>query len=254
MLDYVTNKILKNPERSIKMSVLQESHQNLKRDITRRITQIIFQFILVAAILFIASGTLDWLWAWIYLLVSFGILIVNMLVLVPKHPELVAERSREKENTKVWDRILTKVIFFFTIIGLIVAGLDKRFSLTHYLASWFHISGLILYVLGQFLFTWSMTANEFFATTVRLQKDRGQKVAEQGPYQYVRHPGYLGMILSMIAFPIALGTYWVFIPYGIGIIGYIVRTAFEDNTLTQELVGYSQYKEKVKYRLIPGIW
>jgi len=227
---------------------------DLKRAVYKRIAQIIIQFFFLSAILFLSYGKLDWKWAWIYLLVSFGVLVVNMIVLIPNHLDLVAERSREKENTKVWDRILTKVIFFFTIIGLIVAGLDKRFSLTPDLASWFHISGLILYVLGQFLFTWSMTANEFFATTVRLQKDRGQKVAEEGPYQYVRHPGYLGMIFSMIAFPIALGTYWVFIPYGIGIIGYIVRTAFEDNTLTQELVGYSQYKEKVKYRLIPGIW
>ena len=227
---------------------------NMKREVHRRIRRIIFQYIFLGAIPFISAGRLDWGWAWIYLAVSLCILIYNMLVLLPIHPELVAERSREKKDTKTWDRVLTRGILVFTLIGLVVAGLDKRYAWTPDLPVWIHIFGLILYALGQLLFTWSMTANKFFATTVRIQEDRGQFVAQSGPYRYIRHPGYIGMILSMVAFPIALGTLWVFIPYGLGMVGYIVRTAMEDKTLSAELDGYSHYMQSVKYRLLPGIW
>ncbi|HYA22090.1 MAG TPA: isoprenylcysteine carboxylmethyltransferase family protein, partial [Thermoproteota archaeon] len=90
---------------------------------------------------------------------------------------------------------------------------------------------------------------------VRIQMDRSQTVATGGPYGYVRHPGYAGYIISFfIATPLALGSLWAFIPGGLGTLLLILRTALEDRTLLEELDGYREYAQRVRYRLLPGIW
>jgi protein-S-isoprenylcysteine O-methyltransferase Ste14 len=99
-----------------------------------------------------------------------------------------------------------------------------------------------------------MASNKFFSTLVRLQTDRQHTVATDGPYKFVRHPGYLGYIIFTLATPIALGTYWALIFSGIIGILLIVRTALEDATLKKELPGYAEYTENVKYKLIPLLW
>lgn len=99
-----------------------------------------------------------------------------------------------------------------------------------------------------------MLSNKFFSTLVRLQTDREHKVATEGPYKYIRHPGYLGYILFSLAIPIALGTFWGLILSGTTSILLIIRTSLEDATLKKELPGYAEYTEDVKYRLIPFLW
>jgi protein-S-isoprenylcysteine O-methyltransferase Ste14 len=99
-----------------------------------------------------------------------------------------------------------------------------------------------------------MVSNKFFSTLVRLQTDRKQTVMTEGPYKYVRHPGYLGYIIFTLATPIALGAFWGLIFSGIIGILLIVRTALEDATLKKELPGYAEYTENVKYKLIPLLW
>jgi protein-S-isoprenylcysteine O-methyltransferase Ste14 len=230
------------------------SELNMKKGIIRRLNQVVFQYLILAAILFISAGRLDWPAAWIFLVVAFGVLVFNVLVLVPKNPELVAERGRVKENTKGWDRVITKTILIFTLIGLVMAGLDKRFAWSAPLPVWVHLLGMVFYALSQLLLTWSMLANQYFSTTVRIQDERDHAVADSGPYQYVRHPGYVGLMTSMVATPFALGTLWMFIPYSLGLIGYVIRTALEDRTLQSELEGYSEFAQRVRYRLVPGIW
>ena len=227
---------------------------NLKKAIIRRLSQIVFQYVLLAAILFIFAGRLDWLAAWAFLGVAFGILVFNMLVLMPRNPELVAERGRVKENTKGWDRVITTTILIFTLIGLAMAGLDKRFGWSAPLPVWVHLLGMVFYALSQLLLTWSMLANQYFSTTVRIQDERGHVVADSGPYRYVRHPGYVGLMTSMLATPFALGTLWMFIPYSLGLICYVIRTALEDRTLQSELAGYSEYAQRIRFRLVPGVW
>jgi protein-S-isoprenylcysteine O-methyltransferase Ste14 len=160
----------------------------------------------------------------------------------------------KREETKGWDKKITTVITVFTLAGLILAGLDYRFGLSPKLSLWLHIFGLFLVACGQMLFTWAMVSNKFFATTVRIQADRGHTVATGGPYRYMRHPGYVGMIVNMLGTPLALGSLWAFIPEGLAILGYIVRTALEDGTLRKELNGYANYAARVRYRLFPGIW
>jgi protein-S-isoprenylcysteine O-methyltransferase Ste14 len=99
-----------------------------------------------------------------------------------------------------------------------------------------------------------MRENRFFSSVVRIQRERGHYVITTGLYRLVRHPGYLGSVVAMFALPFALTSYWALIPAVITNIISLIRIVLEDNTLKRELEGYSQYTEKVRHRLIPGIW
>jgi protein-S-isoprenylcysteine O-methyltransferase Ste14 len=89
---------------------------------------------------------------------------------------------------------------------------------------------------------------------VRIQKERGHTVVTDGPYRLVRHPGYVGSILSLMAAPFLLGSRWALIPAVLGVAGYVVRTALEDRTLQDELPGYREYTQRTRWRLLPGVW
>ena len=101
---------------------------------------------------------------------------------------------------------------------------------------------------------WASAANKFYARFVRIQEDRGHTVVSRGPYRYVRHPAYLGMILAFAGNCLVLGSWWSALP----VTGYIVlllrRTVFEDRTLRDQLPGYLEYAHRVRFRLLPGVW
>ena len=220
--------------------------------IRKRMLQVVVQFLVLAAILFISSGRLNWVWAWAYLGVGVGILAINLLVM---SPELIAERGRtDKKDTKAWDRVLTTLSIFPTMGVPIIAGLDERFGWSPPLAVVIQVVALIIFALAQLLFTWGMVSNKFFSTSVRIQMDRDHTVASGGPYRYVRHPGYVGYIVASFATALALGSLWGLIPAGLTMCLLIIRTALEDRTLLEELDGYKEYAQKVRYRLLPGVW
>jgi len=223
----------------------------MNKDIIRRLIQVFSVLILQGAVLFIAAGTLSWKWAWAVLLLGLLLLIINWILLPA---ELVIERGRKKENVKKWDRIITLIISLPTILMYVFSGLDHRFNWTGDVHIIINIAGLGLISLGSMIFTWSMVSNKFFSTLVRLQIDRQHTVATEGPYKYIRHPGYLGYMIFTLATPIALGAFWGLIFSGIIGILLIVRTALEDATLKKELPGYAEYTENTKYKLIPFLW
>jgi protein-S-isoprenylcysteine O-methyltransferase Ste14 len=219
--------------------------------VRRRIIQVIANYLVMAAILFLSAGRLSWGWAWAYLGVSLAILVINALILPP---DLIAERGKPRDNVKRWDRVLTALAGLPTLAGPIVTGLDERHGWSPQLALGIHLLGLIFLVLGQGLFTWSMASNRYFSTLVRLQMDRGHTVATAGPYRYVRHPGYVGYTVSSLGMPLALGSLWALMPAGVMAGLLVVRTVLEDRTLQEELPGYKDYARRVRYRLLPGIW
>jgi protein-S-isoprenylcysteine O-methyltransferase Ste14 len=233
-----------------------EKYTNQKSEmraaIVKRLIQVVVQLLILVALLFISAGRLDWGWAWAYLGVSVGILAVNALVMPP---ELIAERGQVgKEDIKSWDRVVTTISILPALGAPIVAGLDERLGWSPQLALAIHLIGLAFLVLGQGLFTWSMVSNKFFSTSVRIQMDRDHTVAVGGPYRYVRHPGYVGFIVSALAMPLALGSLWALIPAAMTLCLFVIRTALEDKTLQEELDGYREYAAQVRYRLLPGVW
>ena len=114
--------------------------------------------------------------------------------------------------------------------------------------------GVVIFVPGAAILTWSMVVNPFFEKTVRIQTDRGHRVVDAGPYSIVRHPGYVGFIGWSLGIPLLLGSRWAFVPASLAVIGLALRTALEDRTLRAELAGYPEYAERVRFRLLPGVW
>lgn len=232
----------------------QNEQTDLKRAVRRRLMQICAQYALVAVILFASAGQLDWPMAWAFLCVNVGILAINAAVLLPRNPELIAERGQMKKDAKAWDKWLAVPMTLFLLAVLVVAGLDRRFGWTPELGLPVQIAALALVGLSQGLFTWAMTSNKFFSSVVRIQKERGHTVVSSGPYRYIRHPGYAGSIVTLLTMPPAVGSLYALIPAGLAILSFVVRTVLEDRTLQAELDGYQEYVERVRYRLVPGVW
>jgi len=226
----------------------------MNRLIVKRLMQVIVGTLILAVMLFVSSGRVDWVWAWAYVAVSIGVVVINTLIILPRNPELIAERAEAKENTKGWDRTFTKIATIPYFATPLIAGLDIRFGWSPQFASATQLVALILVAAGYGLVSWAMVSNRFFSRTVRIQKDRGHTVTTAGPYQYVRHPGYVGMLAYSLATPLLLGSLWALIPGIFMACGFIIRTSLEDKTLQEELDGYRDYAQRVKYRLIPKIW
>lgn len=229
-------------------------NDTLKNDIRKRIFQVLFQLFFTGAVVFLAAGTLDWPLAWAWMGVQTLMLIFNALYLLPRNPEVIAERGQIKEGTKLWDRRLTSVAGLATLFELVVIGFDRRFYWSPGYPIGISILAMGFFCLGTMLFSWAMVSNRYFATTVRIQLERDHQVEMSGPYRFVRHPGYVGYNIFTLALPIALGSLWGLLPAIIVVFLMVVRTSLEDGTLRRELPGYLEYSKRVRYRLLPGIW
>jgi protein-S-isoprenylcysteine O-methyltransferase Ste14 len=223
----------------------------MNKNIAIRIVNVVIVFLFQGVVLFIASGTLYWNWAWFFIFVQIAVLLINYAIL-PK--EVIEERGREKKNIKKWDKILIGLSIIPTIGIYFLSGLDYRLSWSPDFHFGIHIVSLAILLLASMLFTWSMVSNKFFSTVVRIQKERGHTLVAEGPYKYVRHPGYLGYILMIITTPVALGSIYALLMSFLVMIIFIIRTAMEDKTLLDELEDYKNYSQKVKYKLIPFVW
>jgi protein-S-isoprenylcysteine O-methyltransferase Ste14 len=222
-----------------------------RKNILRRLIQVSMSIIITLIILLVSAGIIKWVYAWIYTLASVVVIITNALIFPA---ELISERGRKKENVEKWDKIITGFIIIPWYAIYIIAGLDIRFGWSPAYATWVHIAALIIFISGNALVSWAMIANSYFSTKVRIQYDRGHTVSSGGPYRFIRHPGYLGMIIFILSTPILLGSFRALIPAIMTVILFIIRTSFEDDTLKNKLEGYKEYAERVKYRLISGIW
>ena len=231
-----------------------ENHPNVLAGILKRIGTVAIFFVLIAAILFLAAGRLNWIWAWVYLGTCLVSALINASIMLRTRPETIAERGRPQE-TKDWDKVvggLWAVAIYFALP--LVAGVDVRFGWARELSVAWHVAGAVVLAVGLGLSAWAMIANAYFSTAVRIQSDRGHTVCRTGPYRFVRHPGYVGFILQSISVPFLLGSLWALIPGITATVLMIIRTSFEDRMLQAELPGYQDYVQEVRYRLVPGIW
>lgn len=227
----------------------------MQAGIKKRAIQIFIQILIMAALLFILSGRLDWVMAWIYLGIYVVGIAINSIILLRHNPALIAERAERGAGTKGWDKVLATIYGLVSYVGtLLISGLDVRFGWSPEMPLALRLIAALVMALGFGLASWAMLSNAFFATTVRIQDERGHTVASGGPYQLVRHPGYAGWLAAGLATPVMLGSWWALIPAVLSMILLIVRTALEDRTLQEELDGYADFAQRVRYRLLPGIW
>ena len=169
------------------------------------------------------------------------------------NPQILLHRTGLKKGTELWDWVCI-LVFLPAFVGiLVVAGDDVR-SDGELLPQWVRPVGLVLFVLGGGLFIRAMGENPFFEKTVRIQHERDHHVIETGPYRFVRHPGYVGLIAWVLSFPLLLTSPRSLLPAGLTVICFLVRTALEDRTLHNKLPGYADYATRVRSRLVPGIW
>ncbi|MCL4393422.1 MAG: isoprenylcysteine carboxylmethyltransferase family protein [Chloroflexi bacterium] len=234
-----------------------ELHQNrsdLSRAVLVRFLQVLLVVAFQAAVLFLSAGRVEWVAAWVYVAAYLACVAVNAVVLLPKHPEMIAERAAPKENVKSWDKTLSGLVGVASMIALVVAGMDYRFAWSPGFALGVEGLGLAFLVLGYALFSWAMASNEFFSTLVRIQDDRGHAVASGGPYRFIRHPGYAGWVILSAGGPLLLGSLWALVPTALSVLLMVLRTSFEDATLQAELSGYTEYAAHVRFKLVPGVW
>ena len=227
---------------------MNENKQGLDRNGKRQMVRVAISFVLSGVILFWCAGRLDWLEGWIYWGGALAIAVVMGTMVARKNPEVINERGRKLSGTKRWDKVILWTIMPMAYFIPVVAGLDERFGLSSVPRS-IQMLALAGLVLGMFLPYLAMLNNPFLAPTVRIQHERGHRVATTGPYQFVRHPMYTGIVLSWSCAPLFLGSWWALIPGGLGILGLVVRTVLEDHTLREELSGYVDYAARVRYRL-----
>ncbi len=205
----------------------------------------------IFAMIFLPAWKLSYWQGWVYFSLNVGILILTVIVLWDK-PTILEKRASVKEKMQKWDKVYFLVTTPIYFISVILSVLDVRFNWGPDVNIYFYICGIIIYVVGHAIFLWAKYVNEFLSPVVALQKD--QKVCKIGPYRWVRHPSYFAGILFMFSGPLVLGSWLGVIPQVIAILFLIYRTKKEDEFLIENLQGYKEYTNEVKWKLFKGLW
>ena len=208
----------------------------------------------IGAVVFWPAGTFAWPHGWLFVTVVIANFGANLAYLVKVNPGLIVQRTQIGPGTKRWDIVWAACFGPLFCTVFVIAGFDAvRYGWSS-MASWWWVVGIALFLPGTALLSWSMGVNPFFEKTVRIQSERGHRVIDSGPYRYARHPGYVGLLGWCLATPLLLGSWWAFLPALACCAGVGVRTALEDRTLRAELTGYEAYAQRVRFRLLPGLW
>jgi len=221
----------------------------------RAIVRLVIVLVVSGAALFLLAGTIDWPAAWAYLAAILIIMLTYTMIVMRRHPDLANERAHPPTDAKKWDKPLVAVVAGVGPLALIVlSGLDRRFHWSPPMPAWAQVAGLVTGFAGGMFTNWAVAVNRFFSALVRIQHDRGHHVIDRGPYGIVRHPGYAGSAVYMLGIAVALGSRATIAVTLLVIAVSVYRTAKEDRALQEELDGYAAYAERVRYRLLPGVW
>jgi protein-S-isoprenylcysteine O-methyltransferase Ste14 len=208
----------------------------------------------IATMIFSLAGRWDVWNVWAYAGIVTVVFLFMTLGTYRISPDLLKERIRPPTRGRVrWPSSLVTVVV--SILQSVIVGLDQRFHWSDIVAPAGVVAGLGLVAIGVGLMTWSALVNPFFSPVTRIQADRGQQVISAGPYRIVRHPGYAGALLWLLASPLALNSLLAMIPVVVIMVPLtLYQTMIEDRMLRGELAGYADYAVSVHYRLIPGVW
>lgn len=206
--------------------------------------------LLVALLLFAPAGTWHYPNAWLFIVLLFVPMLILGAVLWLKAPDLLAKRLNNKEKEAKQKGVIAWSGLLF-VVGFVVAALDYRFGWSQ-VPMWVSYIAAVILLIGYGLYAEVMRENAYLSRTVEVQEN--QKVVDTGLYGIVRHPMYAASILLFLAIPVVLGSVFslmIFLVYPLLI---VARISNEETVLEQGLEGYSAYKKRVKYRLIPFIW
>ncbi len=205
---------------------------------------------LTALLLFLPAGTFYYTNAWVLISILFVPMFIAGIILLFKNPDLLKRRLNAKEKQKE-QGLIVKLSAIMFVAGFIVAGLDFRYGWSN-VPPIISIVAIILFLSGYLLYAEVMRQNTYLSRTVEVQEN--QVVIDTGLYGIVRHPMYTSTLLLFLTMPIILGSWWSFVIFLIYPLIIANRIKHEEEYLEKELVGYTQYKQKVKYRLFPFLW
>jgi len=213
-------------------------------------TRIPIGLAILLGVLFGSAGRWDVPQFWAYIALLVGVMIAAVCLM-----DSGLMRERVRPGAGGTDRNLRWLIVPFFFGHLVIAGLDAgRYGWSGPVPSAVPIAGLIGVGLSMALSIWSAHVNRFFSPVVRIQSERGHCVITSGPYRFVRHPGYAAALVMTLCQGPALGSYWSILPLIPGVAMIFRRTIIEDRYLHANLQGYAEYAQKVRWRLVLGVW
>ncbi|MGI6259283.1 MAG: methyltransferase family protein [Anaerolineaceae bacterium] len=214
------------------------------------ITKFTLGVVLIGLLIFLPAGTFSYFNGWLFMGILFVPMLLLGIVLVVKNPELLRKRLDAKEKQKE-QSLVVKLSGLMFLAGFIVAALGYRFD-WYILPKGVAIGASVVFLIGYLLYVEVLRENTFLSRTIEVQED--QKVVDTGLYGIVRHPMYSVTLLMFLSTPLVLGSIYSFLIFLAYPFLIIKRIENEEELLEQELDGYQEYKQKVKYRLIPFIW
>ena len=206
--------------------------------------------VLVGILIFLPAGTLGYANGWLLIGLLFIPMLIAGLIMLRRSPAFLAKRLDVKEKQAAQKGVVAISGLMF-VAGFVVAGLDFRFGWSKMPFS-VTVAASVLFLLSYALYAEVMRENAYLSRTIKVEE--GQKVVDTGLYGIVRHPMYMATVLLFLMMPIVLGSWYALIIFACYPAVIIVRLKNEEELLTRELPGYAEYKQKVKYRIIPFIW
>lgn len=214
------------------------------------LTKYIAGLLMVGLMLFLPAGTLNYFNGWLFIALLFVPMLLLGVVLLVKSPELLEKRLRSKESESDQKKVIGASLIMF-LAGFILSALDYRFGWTHVPFVVVMVAAVILLV-SYGLYAEVMRENVYLSRTVEVQEE--QKVIDTGLYGVVRNPMYFSTVLLFLAIPVVLGSWIGFLIFCIYPFLLVKRIKNEEMVLEEGLAGYKEYKEKVRYRMIPFVW
>jgi protein-S-isoprenylcysteine O-methyltransferase Ste14 len=213
----------------------------------------LFGALVMAALLFLSAGTLNYWQAWVFLSVFVGASSAITVYLAIKDPALLERRLKvgPKAETEQTQKFAVTLAIAGFVALLVVPALDHRFGWSH-VPPWISLAGDAPIVFSFVFMFFVLKENPFSASTVQVVKD--QRVISTGPYAVVRHPMYAAALLLVVGTPLALGSWWGLLPAVLMFPALIWRLRDEEAFLTRNLPGYAEYAQGVRYRLVPLVW
>lgn len=206
--------------------------------------------LLVGLLIFLPAGTFGYTYGWLFVGLLFIPMLIAGFVMFRKSPEFLKKRLDAKEKQGKQKGVVALSGLMFTA-GFVVAGLDFRFSWSD-MPAWVVVAAAVLFLIAYALYAEVMRENAYLSRAIKVEQ--GQTVVDTGLYGIVRHPMYAATILLFLMIPLMLSSWYALIAFGFYPAIIVVRLKDEEELLTKELLGYAEYKQKVKYRTIPFVW